>query len=261
MRGSIGSWVPKKLYSHSCLQDLDLLGHLSPRGGRGSQGGPGWGAEGRRALARPPQGISTSLGCSPAPHLPGGPCLQVCQADPLHPAGRDRVSGGAAGRGTVVRGGPHLPGCLHHPSLHALPAAQVNRHQPRGEKHKSPVFPCSLSVPPPPQGHRAPQPPLAPHYLLATQPDQPRGAWSPRLTLLPWLPWVTLGRGKGTVGQGSVGGHGDCWGEKRLSTAPSTPWSSITAQPGRTAPPKPDGWTDRAGMSSAMTLPLDRSYP
>lgn len=194
-----------------------------------------------------------------SPALTRGPLSPGLPGRPASPCGKRWGEWGAVGRGTVVRGGPHLPGCLRHPSLHALPAAQVNGHQPGGEKHKSPVSPCSLPAPPPPQGHRAPQPPLAPHYLLATQPDQPRGARSPRLTLLPRLPRVTLGRRKGTVGQGSVGGHGGCWGEKGLSTAPSTPWSSITAWPGRTA--SPDGRTDRGVMSPAITLPSDRSCP
>lgn len=47
---SMEPWAHTRGYSHSCLQVLGPPGHPSPRGGHGSQGGPGWGAKGGCAL-------------------------------------------------------------------------------------------------------------------------------------------------------------------------------------------------------------------
>lgn len=44
---SMEQWVHTRGYSHSCLQVLGPPSHPSPRGGHGSQAGPGWRAMGR----------------------------------------------------------------------------------------------------------------------------------------------------------------------------------------------------------------------
>lgn len=198
-------------------------------------------------LAHP--GVPTSPALTRGPLSPGLP------GRPASPCGDRGSEWGAVGRGTVVLGDPHLPGCLRHPSLHALPAAQVSGHRPWGEKHKSPVSPCTppaphllgAKVPQSPRSHRPPRPTLPPCHAARSVPGRLLGPAPPSPPAPPGHPR------QGGKGQWVRREHGGCWGEKGLSTAPSTPRSSITAQPAGTAPPEPngqmdgwaDGWTDR----------------
>lgn len=95
---------------------------------------------------------------------------------------RDRWSEWAGGQhGDSAPQGSHLPGCLHHPSLHAHPIAQV-----RGQENKSPVSLCaaphSLGLSIPIASSTAPGPTLPPchaalvvlvHPLCLAHPSHP----------------------------------------------------------------------------------------
>lgn len=268
-----GQWAHTRWYSRSCLRDLGPLSHLSPRGGRGSRGGPGWRAERRCVLAGAtprPLGFLPAPGCPPAPHLPGGPCLQVCQADPLHPVGIEMVSGGQQGGGQWSQGVLAYRGTFV-TLLSTLSLRHRSADVSQGEKstsHQHPPAPCQPPNSSVPWCPMAPSPiaALAPRYLLATQPGLPRGTSSARLSLLPWLPWVTLDKeGRGNESGQHEGSTGAAEGEKGLSMAPSTPRRVIMTQPAGTAPPEPngqmDGQIDRGAMPPAVTLPLGHSCP
>lgn len=118
-----------------------------------------------------------------SPALTRGPLSPGLPGRPASPCGDRDGEWGAAGRGAVVPGGTCLPGYLRHPSLHALPAAQVSRCQPGGEKHKSPASSCSLPAPQllsamvshGPQSHCPPCPTLPPCHAARSAPGHQLG--------------------------------------------------------------------------------------
>lgn len=229
---------------------------------------------GRVCVSRSHPEATGHLACPRVPASPAltrGPLSPGLPGRPASPCGNRDGEWGAAGRGAVVPGGTRLPGYLRHPSLHALPAAQVSGRQPGGEKHKSPASSCSLPapqllsamVPHGPHSHRPPRPTLPPCHAARSAPGHQLGPALPSPLAPPGRPRQG---GKGQWVRAARGDHRGCRGEQGLSTAPSTPRSRIVAQPAGTAPPEPngrmDGWTDgRRGNASCSDITFGPLLP
>lgn len=124
---------------------------------------------------------------------------------------RDRWSEWAGGQhGDSAPQGSHLPGCLHHPSLHAHPIAQV-----RGQENKSPVSLCA-----------------APHSLGPQHPHSIFHCPRPHATSLPRCP--------GCPGAPTLPGSPFSPG------SPASPWGgkSQGGDQGEKGSVAHDGWTD-----------------
>jgi len=136
-----------------------------------------------------------------------------------------------------------------------------------------PLLPTSPLTSSQPWCPTAPGPatPLAPRYLLPTQPGLPWSACSARLALLPRLPWVTLGRGgRGNRSGQSSGSTGAAGGRRGSARPPPLPrvasLHGLQGQPLQSPTDgrmdgQTDGGMERGIMPSAATLPLGRSCP
>lgn len=177
-----------------------------------------------------------SLSCPRVPSSPAltrGPLSPGLPGRPASPCGERggewrAVRREAVGRGAVVLGTLTYRGAFV-TFLSSLSLRHKSVGTGQGRKAQVTSIPLLPASPASSRGHSAPWP-LVPHYLLASHPDLPWGACSAWLPLLPWLSWVTLGKGRGNS-QGSVGAaQGLLWGEG--------------AQPAGTASPEPDRQTD-----------------
>lgn len=130
---------------------------------------------------------------------------------------RDRWSEWAGGQhGDSAPQGSHLPGCLHHPSLHAHPIAQV-----RGQENKSPVSLCaaphSLGPQHPHSIFHCPRPHTTSLPRCPGCPGAPTLPGSPFSPGSPASPWGGKSQGGDQGEKGSVAHNG--WTDGQRSEA------------------------------------------